>query len=173
MGSVRPSGATEAVSISRGSSSPCLDVYCEGHLICLNKDFSRLLTGVVLKGLAFRRLCSDGPVFRASPVSPRPSSSLRENNSVARDTSERFRAPNAHGKSSVFLNFSISLLRPIPNSEASEGSLGQCSKAWFTYFSCPECFQGKFIASVCNKIQQETLPQSICFKLTGNQGLSC
>lgn len=79
---------------------------------------------------------------------------LWQNDSVAQDTSHYFRVLGAHEKSSIFLNFSINLLWPIKNTEASKGSLGERSKARLISFSCPKCFQGKFIASICNKVQQ-------------------
>lgn len=47
-----------------------LTCYCDGHLICLNKDFTYLLTGVILKGFTLRLLSADGPVFRPPPVLP-------------------------------------------------------------------------------------------------------
>ena len=98
-GRIYPSGATENTSVSRGSSSPSLDVHGEGHLICVNKDFTHLWTGVILKGFPFRLLSSDGPVFRPPPLSlsftqfrPGPALLLWENDSVARDTSWLFQS---------------------------------------------------------------------------------
>lgn len=109
--------------------------------------------GIYIQALAFRWTCLQTiACFTQFQLSP--ALLLWENDSVARDMSDYFRALNAHEKSSIFLNFSISLLWLTTNIEVSEGFLGECSKAWFISFSCPECFQGKFVASVCNKIQQ-------------------
>lgn len=138
-GSMYPSGATEATSISRGSSSLDMLLWRTSHLPeqRFHLSFNRCdFKGIYTQALVCRRICLQTTTW-FTQFCPGLALLLWQNDSVAQDTSHYFRVLGAYEKSSIFLNFSMNLLWPIKNTEASKGSLGERSKAWFISFSCP------------------------------------